>query len=102
SNSAPRKPASEQQGMRLYEDPIRRTRPAREDLPTLYLIAFRDHSIVQGLGYRVEDGICIICRCNMLNQISLELVDRETSQQLTATLLSQPFRADFKTVCHSS
>jgi hypothetical protein len=44
----------QQQGMRLYEGP--RTGVARrpapdDDLPTLYLIAFKDHSIVQALGY---------------------------------------------------
>jgi hypothetical protein len=82
----------QQQGMRLYEGPrtgsqepsrtARRAAP-RDDQPTLYLIAFKDHSIVQALGYWVEDGnLHYVSAGHTLNQISLDLIDRETSQQL--------------------
>lgn len=89
-------PDQQQQGMRLYEGP--RTGPqdvpqerlraanrptGREDLPTLYLIAFKDHTIIQALGYWVEDAnLHYVSVGHTLNQVSLDLVDRETSQQL--------------------
>lgn len=86
----------EQQGMRLFEgprtgsqgtvqEPVRTARrpTSRDDQPTLYLIAFKDHSIVQALGYWVEDGnLHYVSAGHTLNQISLDLIDRETSQQL--------------------
>jgi hypothetical protein len=92
----PESQPEQQQGMRLYEGPrtgsqapgpeSNRTarRPApRDDQPTLYLIAFKDHSIVQALGYWVEDGnLHYVSAGHTLNQISLDLIDRETSQQL--------------------
>jgi hypothetical protein len=85
----PEAPPEQQQGMRMYEGPrtgagaaARRPAP-RDDQPTLYLIAFKDHSIVQALGYWVEDGnLHYVSAGHTLNQISLDLIDRETSQQL--------------------
>jgi hypothetical protein len=96
SNPPEGQPEQQQQGMRLYEGPrtgsqgpmqepdrtVRRAAP-RDDLPTLYLIAFKDHSIVQALGYWVEDGnLHYVSAGHTLNQISLDLIDRDTSQQL--------------------
>ena len=58
--------------------------PANSDgQPTLYLIAFKDNGIVQALGYWVEDGnLHYVSAGHTLNQVSLDLVDRELSQRL--------------------
>jgi hypothetical protein len=53
------------------------------DQPTLYLIAFRDHSIVQALGYWMEGGVLhYVSVEHTLNQASLDLIDRTLSQRL--------------------
>lgn len=83
----------QQQGMREYQGP--RTAPMPEQSanmnrgdrpdgqPTLYLIAFKDSSIVQALGYWVEDGnLHYVSAGHTLNQISLDLIDRQLSQRL--------------------
>src|SRR5260221_2562327 len=53
------------------------------DQPTLYLIAFKDHTIVQALGYWMENGaLHYVSVEHTLNQASLDLIDRELSQRL--------------------
>jgi len=78
--------------MRLYQAPASHPyadaldsarRPAVSDQPTLYLIAFKDHSIVQALGYWMENGaLHYVSVEHTLNQASLDLIDRELSQRL--------------------
>ena len=58
-------------------------RPPVSDQPTLYLIAFKDHTIVQALGYWMENGaLHYVSVEHTLNQASLDLIDRELSQRL--------------------
>ncbi|MBV8821032.1 MAG: hypothetical protein JO022_21925 [Acidobacteriaceae bacterium] len=78
----------EQSGMRTYEG--LRTQPQPDprdtkasDEPTLYLIAFKDHHIVPALGYWVEGtNLHYVSAEHSLNQASLDLIDRQMSQQL--------------------
>ncbi|MDQ2947733.1 MAG: hypothetical protein M3Y27_17665 [Acidobacteriota bacterium] len=93
SNQPDRDPEP-QQGMRRYEGPQSGPMPERarsaskssantDGQPTLYLIAFKDNGIVQALGYWVEDGnLHYVSAGHTLNQVSLDLVDRELSQRL--------------------
>ena len=86
--------APEQSGMRLYRAPShpyedaadsapRPQRHAADDQPTLYLIAFKDHSIVQALGYWMEGPtLHYVSVEHTLNQASLDLIDRDLSQRL--------------------
>jgi len=80
-------------GMRMYEynsHPYDNmdTRPARrpappDDQPTLYLIAFTDHTIVSALGYWMEGAtLHYVSAEHSLNQASLDLIDRKLSQRL--------------------
>jgi hypothetical protein len=56
---------------------------ANDDQPTLYLIAFKDHSIVQALGYWMESNtLHYVSVEHSLNQASLDLIDRSLSQRL--------------------
>jgi len=87
----------QQSGMRLYQTPpthpyadapqnasaapARRT--ANDDQPTLYLIAFKDHSIVQALGFWMEGStLHYVSAEHSLNQVSSDLIDRDLSQRL--------------------
>jgi hypothetical protein len=82
-----------QSGMRMYEynshpydnmepRPARRPAPP-DDQPTLYLIAFTDHTIVTALGYWMEGGtLHYVSAEHSLNQASLDLIDRKLSQRL--------------------
>ena len=93
-NANQRDSGADQQGMKLYEgprsglmpDPRAPNRPARQsndEQPTLYLIALKDHGIVQALGYWVEAGnLHYVSAEHSLNQVSLDLVDRDLSQRL--------------------
>ncbi len=81
-------------GMRLYQNPSQpyadsaqntatARRSADDDEPTLYLIAFKDHSIVQALGYWMEGGaLHYVSAEHTLNQVSMNLIDRDLSQRL--------------------
>src|SRR5579871_1639214 len=86
-------PAEQSSGMRMYQHqsnpyadiqqaaPVRR--PVDDDEPTLYLIAFKDHSIVQALGYWMEGGaLHYVSVEHTLNQVSMNLIDRDLSQRL--------------------
>jgi|HubBroStandDraft_6_1064221.scaffolds.fasta_scaffold56831_2 hypothetical protein len=83
-------PPEQPSGMRLYENPshpygdgVARTRSADDEQPTLYLIAFKDHSIVQALGYWMEGGaLHYVSVEHTLNQVSMDLLDRDLSQRL--------------------
>jgi hypothetical protein len=78
--------------MRLYQAPPSHPyadamesarRPPVSDQPTLYLIAFKDHTIVQALGYWMENGaLHYVSVEHTLNQASLDLIDRDLSQRL--------------------
>lgn len=84
-------------GMQMYEAPThpyadaqaqqagpqRRAPVANDEQPTLYLIAFKDHSIVQALGYWMEGNtLHYVSIEHSLNQASLDLIDRQLSQRL--------------------
>src|SRR6266404_5471337 len=70
-----------QSGMRMYEynshpydnvEPRPARRQAPDDQPTLYLIAFVDHTIVSALGYWMEGGtLHYVSAEHSLNQASL-------------------------------
>lgn len=60
-----------------------RPQSIEEERPTIYLIAFKDHSIVQALGYWVEAGTLHYVSAEYgLNQASIVLIDRNLSQRL--------------------
>jgi hypothetical protein len=88
-------PPEQQSGMRLYQNPsypyadaaqssiASARRVANDDEPTLYLIAFKDHSIIQALGYWMEGGaLHYVSVEHTLNQVSMDLIDRDLSQRL--------------------
>jgi hypothetical protein len=55
------------------------------DQPTVYLLAFKDHNVVQALGYWMESGTLHYISVNYsVNQITLDLIDREASRRLNA------------------
>lgn len=55
------------------------------DQPSVYLVAFKDHSVVQALGYWMELGTLHYVSVNYsVNQVTLDLIDRETSRRLNA------------------
>ena len=87
----------QQSGMKLYQTPPTHpyadapqnaaAAPARragnDDKPTLYLIAFKDHSIVQALGFWMEGStLHYVSAEHSLNQVSSDLIDRDLSQRL--------------------
>jgi len=60
-----------------------RSQVANDDRPTIYLIAFKDHRIVQALGYWTDaETLHYISAEYGLNQASLVLIDRDLSQRL--------------------
>jgi hypothetical protein len=81
-------PSQDQSGLKLYAAPPSHPyadaqRAAASDQPTIYLIAFRDHTIVQALGYWMEGNtLHYVSAEQTLNQVSLDLVDRDLSQRL--------------------
>jgi hypothetical protein len=80
-------PQPDQSGMRLYQappsHPYADAQRAASDQPTIYLIAFRDHTIVQALGYWMQGStLHYVSAEQTLNQVSIDLVDRDLSQRL--------------------
>jgi hypothetical protein len=70
-------------GLRVYEGPKPPVPTRRDDLPTIYLIAMKDHTIVQALGYWVENGaLHYVSAEHTVNQASMDLIDRELTQRL--------------------
>jgi hypothetical protein len=64
-------------------EPAEETAPAISDQPTIYLIAFQDHSIVPALAYWTEGTLLkYVNMDHSINQASLELVDRDMSRLL--------------------
>lgn len=77
----------QQSGMHVYEGlqtpQAVAARKRSIDQPTLYLLAFKDKRIVPALGYWIEGGnLHYVSTEHSLNQASLDLIDREMSQQL--------------------
>src|SRR5579864_5161098 len=84
----------QQSGMRLYQNSSHpyadapgstttRSQLGADDQPTIYLIAFKDHSIVQALGYWMEGAtLHYVSVEHSLNQASIDLIDRDLSQRL--------------------
>jgi hypothetical protein len=84
----------QQSGLRLYQNSshpyadvpaptVARSQVAGNDEPTIYLIAFKDHSIVQALGYWMEGAtLHYVSVEHSLNQASIDLIDRDLSQRL--------------------
>jgi hypothetical protein len=60
-----------------------RSQVANDERPTIYLIAFKDHRIVQALGYWTDAATLHYISAEYgLNQASLVLIDRDLSQRL--------------------
>ncbi len=82
----------DQSGLKVYQAPpshpyadaqAQAQRSANTGQPTIYLIAFRDHSIVQALGYWMQGTtLHYVSVEQTLNQVSIDLVDRDLSQRL--------------------
>ena len=81
----------DQSGMKLYQAPpshpyadaAAQRAAGSGDQPTIYLIALRDHTIVQALGYWMEGStLHYVSAEHTLNQVSIDLVDRDLSQRL--------------------
>jgi len=81
-------PQDQSGGLKLYQAPPSHPyadaqRAAASDEPTIYLIAFRDHTIVQALGYWMQGNtLHYVSAEQTLNQVSIDLVDRDLSQRL--------------------
>ena len=83
-------PPQEQSGMKLYQAPpshpyadVSAQRSITSDQPTIYLIALQDHTIVQALGYWMQGTtLHYVSAEHTLNQLSIDLVDRDLSQRL--------------------
>jgi hypothetical protein len=66
-----------------YADAAAAQRASAGDQATIYLIALRDHTIVQALGYWMEGStVHYVSAEHTLNQLSIDLVDRDLSQRL--------------------
>jgi len=81
-------PPQDQSGMKLYQAPPSHpyadaAAQRASEQPTIYLIALRDHTIVQALGYWMEGStLHYVSAEHTLNQLSIDLVDRDLSQRL--------------------
>jgi hypothetical protein len=87
----PAQPPDQSSGMKLYQAPpshpyadaAAQRAVGSGDQPTIYLIALRDHTIVQALGYWMEGStLHYVSAEHTLNQLSIDLVDRDLSQRL--------------------
>jgi len=76
----------DQSGLKLYQAPpshpyadaAAQRAVGSGDQPTIYLIALRDHTIVQALGYWMEGNtLHYVSAEHTLNQLSIDLVDRD-------------------------
>ncbi|HUJ49379.1 MAG TPA: hypothetical protein VLW25_04245 [Bryobacteraceae bacterium] len=80
--------SDDQSGLKMYQAPTPgqsapQAQPANPDQATIYLLAFRDHNIVQALGYWMEGStLHYVTMDHDLNQVSLDLIDRDLSQRL--------------------
>ena len=81
-------------GLRVYEGsksvpapaPDAPVRALADDKPTIYLIALKDSTVRQAIGYWLEDETTLkyVTPKGTINRISIDQVDRETSVQLNA------------------
>ncbi len=63
--------------------PLQPSRVVEDAKPTIYLIAYKDHSIYPALGYWVEDDtLHYITTQGSHNRASVELIDKAFSEQL--------------------
>jgi hypothetical protein len=85
---------AERGGVRVYEGPGKKPAPEPKqevrrvpasDRPTIYLIALKDSTIRQAIGYWVEQGtLHYVTPQSTINRITLDNVDRELSHQLNS------------------
>src|SRR5579885_807710 len=60
-----------------------RAATAPDEKPTLYLLAFKDHTILPALAYWVEgDTLNYVTESGVLNRASLALIDKDFSKEL--------------------
>lgn len=72
-----------QQNAQAAQQAQQAQRAANSDEPTLYLLAFKDHSVVQALGYWMEGStLHYVSVEHALNQASIDLIDRDLTQRL--------------------
>jgi hypothetical protein len=82
-------------GIKVYEGSARKQadapaqppppRRVASDKPTIYLIALKDSTIRQAIGYWIEDGaLHYVTPQSTISQVSLDTVDRQLSEQLNA------------------
>ncbi len=88
-------------GMQAYQAPgppvVEGRSASRDDeQPTIYLIAFRDHTIVPALAYWTEGNTLKYVNVDhSLNQATLDLIDRDMSQTL-----NQQRNIEFRIAAH--
>lgn len=90
-------PAANQSGLKTYENPTHPYADALEqpqqqpqaapkaddEKPTLYLLAFKDRTIIPALAYWVDgDTLNYITKDGIQNRASLSLIDRDFSKEL--------------------
>ncbi len=71
--------------LRVYDAPvyIDPSRDRENDEPAIYLIAFKDQTVIPALAYWVEgDTLRYVTRQHAVNAASLELIDRQFSMKL--------------------
>jgi hypothetical protein len=82
--------SDDQSSLKMYQAPtpgqsVPAAQPGNPDQATIYLLAFKDHSIVQALGYWMEGStLHYVTMDHDLNQASLDLIDRDLSQRLNS------------------
>jgi hypothetical protein len=80
---APVHPMPDPNDLNTESQTVRRARAATDDKATIYLIAFKDHTILPAVAYWVEgDTLMYISEQGSPNRASLSLIDRDFSKQL--------------------
>ena len=80
--------SDDQSSLKMYQAPTPgqgtpQAQLANPDQATIYLLAFKDHNIVQALGYWMAGStLHYVTMDHDLNQVSLDLIDRDLSQRL--------------------
>ena len=78
-------PRDEAQACANLPGNLTRAQAGEEDRPTIYLIALKDHSIVQALGYWMEAAtLHYVSAEYAVNQVSIVLIDRDLSERLNS------------------
>ena len=81
---------NDQSSLKMYQAPTPSqgtppAQPGNPDQATIYLLAFKDHSVVQALGYWMDGStLHYVTMDHDLNQASIGLIDRDLSQRLNA------------------